>query len=123
MPIEVLSDGENLIFEDYQKRKVTIKHEDYLYIMQDEERQVYRPALEDCLKDPTEVWWTVEHFEGVDFTVYKYIKVYSNLVFIAWVTVENLTKFELNNFYGFEEEKLDEAEMERSGSLIFSNLI
>lgn len=30
MAIEVKTDGENLIFEDYGKRKVTIKQDDYL---------------------------------------------------------------------------------------------
>lgn len=123
MPIEVQSDGVNLIFEDYQKRKVTIKQDDYLELMMFEKRRVYRPVLEECLKNPTEVWWTIEHVEGVDYTLYKYIKIFSDLVFIAYVVVEDMTCFQLNNFYGFEEDEFEKAEEERSGSLILSKLL
>lgn len=59
MPRELQSDGENIIFKDYLNRNVTIVHEDYLNLMMSEERRSIRPALEDCLADPTEVWWLI----------------------------------------------------------------
>jgi hypothetical protein len=120
MTIEVQSDGEHLIFEDYLNRKVTINHEDYLNLMMFEKRRAYRPALEDCLKDPTEVWWSIEHVDGVDYTLYKYIKVYKNLVFIAYVVVEDMTIFKLNNFFGFDDNEIAEADRERCGQLVLS---
>ena len=85
MPREIESDGVNLIFKDYQNREVTIKHEDYLGLMESEERRLIRPALEDFLADPTEVWWSVENIENKDYTYYKYFKIYKDLVFIAYV--------------------------------------
>ena len=122
MPIEVKSDDENLIFEDYQKRKVIIKHSDYLSLMMSEERMAIRPVLEDCLMDPTEVWWKVEKIEGIDYSFYKYFKLFSNLVFIAVVMVDAGADFELNNFYSFNDNEFDEADKERNGQLILSKL-
>ncbi len=122
MPIEVKSDDENLIFEDYQKRKVIIKHNDYLNLMMSEERKVIRPALEDCLSDPTEVWWKVERIEDIDYSYYKYLKLYSNLVFVAVVLINTEANFELNNFYGFNENEFEETDKERNGQLILSKL-
>lgn len=43
MPIEVMSDGENLIFKDYLNRKEIIQHGDYLDLMRSEERRSIRP--------------------------------------------------------------------------------
>ena len=122
MPLEVKSDDENLIFEDYQKRKVIIKHSDYLSLMMSEERMAIRPVLEDCLMDPTEVWWKVEKIEGIDYSFYKYFKLFSNLVFIAVVMVDAGADFELNNFYSFNDNEFDEADKERNGQLILSKL-
>jgi len=120
MPREIQSDGQNLIFEDYLKRKVTIEHEDYLDLLRSEKRRLVRPALEDCLADPTEVWWQIENIEGKDYTFYKYIKLYKNMVFVAYILLDELMNFHLNNFYGFEENEFDEADKERSGQLILS---
>lgn len=121
MAIEVKTDGENLIFEDYGKRKVTIKQDDYLELMSLEEKRAVRPALEDCLKDPTEVWWNKEEIEAVDYYYYKYIKLFSNLVFVAFVVIDDASNFELNNFYGYHENEFNLAEQERKGQLILSN--
>lgn len=123
MPIEVQSDGENLIFKDYLNREVTIKQEDYLNLMMSKKRRFVRPALEDCLADPTEVWWLIENVEGKDYTYYKYIKFYKNLAFVAYVLLDEIMNFHLNNFYGFEENESDEADKERSGQLILSKLL
>jgi hypothetical protein len=120
MPIVAHSDGENLIFKDYQNRKVIIKHEDYINLMMNEDRRAVRPALEDCLAEPNEVWWLVENIEGEDYSFYKYIKYYKNLVFIAYVLFDEYLNFHLNNFYGFGEDETDEAEKERCGQLILS---
>ena len=122
MPREILSDGKNLIFKDYLSRNVIIKHEDYLDLMRSEERRLIRPALEECLADPTEVWWQIENIEGKDYTCYKYFKLYKNLVFVAYVLLDELMNFHLDNFYGYEENEFDEAEKERSGQLILSKL-
>ncbi len=122
MPIEVQSDGENLIFEDYQKRKVIIKHDDYLSLMRAEERRIIRPSLEECLADPTEVWWAIESIEGKDYSYYKYIKLYSDFIFMATALLDDSMNFHLNNFYGFEEDEFAEAEKERRGQLILSKL-
>lgn len=123
MPRELQSDGENIIFKDYLNRNVTIVHEDYLNLMMSEERRSIRPALEDCLVDPTEVWWLIESVEGKDYTFYKYIKLYKNLAFIAYVLLDELMDFHLNNFYGFDENEFDEADKERCGQLILSKLL
>jgi len=120
MQREIQSDGQNLIFEDYLNRKVTIEHEDYLDLMRSEKRRSIRPVLEDCLADPTEVWWQIENIEGKDYTFYKYIKLYKNIVFVAYVLLDELMNFHLNNFYGYEENEFDEADKERSGQLILS---
>jgi|GEM_PF-2032056 len=122
MPVYVQSDGENLIFTDYLKRKVTIQHEDYLGLMRSEKRRSIRPALEDCLADPSEVWCLIENIEGKDYTCYKYFKVYRNLVFLAYVLLDETMNFHLNNFYGFGENEFDEADKERRGQLILSKL-
>ena len=122
MPINVKQDGENLIFEDYAQRKVTIKKEDYLELISIKEKRTVRPALDDCLKNPTEVWWNVEETEVVDYYYYKYIKVFSNLVFVAVVVIDEASNFKLNNFYGFQENEFNLAEQERKGQLILSNL-
>lgn len=74
--MELQSDGENIIFKDYLNRNVSIAHEDFLDLMRSEERRLIRPALEDCLADPSEVWWSVENVEGEDNTYYKYFKNY-----------------------------------------------
>jgi hypothetical protein len=122
MTIEVQSDGENLIFKDYQNRNITISHSDYFELISSKERQQIRPSLEDCLIDPTEVWWSVENFEGENYTFYKYIKLYRDFVFVAYVLLEEFMGFNLNNFYGFNAEQIDEAEKERSGQLVLSKL-
>lgn len=122
MPREIESDGVNLIFKDYQNRKVTIKHEDYLDLMTSKERRLIRPALEDCLADPTEIWWSIENIGNKGYTYYKYFKIYKDLVFIAYVLLDESMNFHLNNFFGFEENEFDEAEKERCGQLILSKL-
>ena len=122
MPIEIQSDGENLIFFDYANRKVTIKETDFLQLMMSEERRSIRPILEDCLKNPTEVWWNIEDIEGKNYSYYKFFKVYSNLVFVALVLMDEALNFHLNNFYGFAENEFELAEKERKGRLIRSNL-
>lgn len=86
-----------------------------------EEKRAVRPALEDCLKDPTEVWWNKEEIEAVDYYYYKYIKLFSNLVFVAFVVIDDASNFELNNFYGYHENEFNLAEQERKGQLILSN--
>ena len=123
MPRELQSDGENIIFKDYLNRNVTIKHEDYLDLMASIQRQSIRPALEDCLADPTEVWWTIENIEGKDYTFYKYIKLYKNLAFIAYVLLDEFLNFRLNNFSGFDENESEEADKERCGQLVLSKLL
>lgn len=120
MPRELQSDGENIIFKDYLNRNVSIAHEDYLDLMRSEERRLIRPALEDCLADPSEVWWTIENVEGKDYTFYKYFKFYSNLAFVAYVLLDESLNFHLNNFYGFDENESDEADKERCGQLILA---
>ena len=122
MPIEVQSDGANLIFKDYQHRKIVISHEDYLELIAVPERQQIRPVLEDCLLDPTEVWWSVENSDGINHTFFKYIKLYSNLVFIAYVLLDETMGLHLNNFYAFNDNQFDDAEKERCGQLILSKL-
>ncbi len=122
MPIEVQSDGEKLIFRDYLNRKVTILHEDYFDLMASPERRVIRPALEDCLSNPSEVWWTFETIEGKEYSYYKYLKVYRDLVFIAVVLMDDFLNFNLNNFYGYDENEVGLAENDRCGQLILSNL-
>ncbi len=122
MPRIIESDGEYLIFKDYQKRQVIIKHEDYLSLMMVEERQAIRPALEDCLADPTEVWWNVENINGKDYSYYKYIKLYSDFMFVATALLDDSMNFYLNNFYGFEKDEFVEAEKERRGQPILSRL-
>ena len=87
------------------------------------QRRSIRQALEDCLADPTEVWWTIENIEGKDYTFYKYIKLYKNLAFIAYVLLDELLNFHLNNFYGFDENEFDEADKERCGQLVLSKLL
>jgi hypothetical protein len=86
------SEDGNLVFKDYQNRKITIPHEDYLELMGSEERREIRSALEDCLRNPSEVWFSVENIEGKDYSYYKYIKLYSNLVFIAYVLLDEFLK-------------------------------
>lgn len=122
MTIEVKSDGENLIFEDYKDREVTIKIEDYYNLIFADERKAIRPILEDCLKNPSEVWWNVEKIEGKEYSYRKYIKVFSNLVFVAVVLMDEQLNLELNNFYAYKEDQFDLAEEERVGQLILSNL-
>jgi hypothetical protein len=122
MTIAVQSDGKNLIFKDYQNRSITISHSDYFELIASKERQQIRPLLEDCLIDPTEVWWSVENIEGENYTFYKYIKLYSDLVFIAYVLLDESMGFHLNNFYAFNAEQFDEAEKERCGQLVLSKL-
>jgi len=123
MPREIESDGVNLIFKDFQNRKVTIKHEDYLDLMTIEERRLIRPTLEDSLADPTEIWCSIESFENKGYTYYKYFKIYKDLVFIAYVLLDESMNFHLNNFFGFEKNEFDEAEKERCGQLILSKLL
>ena len=120
MTIEVKSDGENLIFEDYQKRKITIPHEDYIELISSKERQAIRPALEDGLTNPDEVWWMVETIEGVNVSYYKYIKFYRDAAFIAYVEIDENLNFHLNNFYAFADENYEEVDKERCGQLILS---
>lgn len=122
MPRELQSDGENIIFKDYLNRNVTIEHGDYLNLMKSEERRFVRPALEDCLAEPTEIWWVLDKVDNKDYSCYKYIKIYKNLVFIAYVILDKSMNFQLNNFYGFEENEFDEADKERCGQLILSKL-
>ena len=122
MPIIVESDGENLIFNDYLNRTIKIKQEDYLELIRDEERWNIRPALEECFSDPTEVWFNVENVEGEDYCYYKFIKLYSNLAFIAIILIDDLVRLTLNNFYGFDEDELNQVNEERKGQLILSKL-
>lgn len=123
MPIEVQSDGENLIFKDCLNREVTISQKDYLNLMMSEKRRFIRPALEDCLAEPMEVWWLIENIEGKDYTFYKYIKLYKNLAYVSYVLLDESMNFHLNNFYGFDEAEFDEADKERNGQLILSKLL
>ncbi|NHB70381.1 PBECR2 nuclease fold domain-containing protein [Perlabentimonas gracilis] len=116
------SEDGNLVFKDYQNRKITILHEEYLELMGSEERREIRSALEDCLTNPSEVWFSLENIDGKDYSYYKYIKLYSNLVFIAYVLLNEFLKMKLNNFYGFSMDDIEEAEKERCGQLIFSTL-
>jgi hypothetical protein len=120
MPREIQSDGKNLIFKDYLNRSVSIAHDDYLDLMRSEERRLIRPALEECLADPTEVWWSIETVEGKDYSYYKYFKFYKNLVFLAYVLIDESLHFHLNNFYGFNENEDEKADRERCGQLILS---
>lgn len=122
MTREILSDGENLFFIDYAKRKLRINQNDYLNLMRSEERRVIRPILEECLQKPTEVWWMVEELEGETYSYYKYIKLYSNLVFIAYVIIDERLNFSLNNFFAYNEDEFHLADNERRGQLILSNL-
>lgn len=122
MPIIVESDGENLIFNDYLNRTIKIKQEDYLELIRDEERWNIRPALEECFSDPTEVWFNKENVEGKDYYYYKFIKLYSNLAFIAIILIDDLLRLTLNNFYGFDEDELNQVNEERKGQLILSKL-
>lgn len=122
MPIIVESDGENLIFNDYLNRTIKIKQEDYLELIRDVERRNIRPALEECFSDPTEVWFNKENVEGKDYYYYKFIKLYSNLAFIAIILIDDLLRLTLNNFYGFDEDELNQVNEERKGQLILSKL-
>ncbi len=119
-PREILSDGENLIFEDYGKRKVMINENDYMELMMSTEKRAIRPALEECLKNPSEVWWNIEEVDGEKYSYYKYFKFYSNLIFIALVLIDDNWNFELNNFYGYEKDDFSLAEKERIGQPIRS---
>ena len=120
MPIENQIDGDNLIFHDYANRKVTINQNDYLQLMMSEERRSIRPILEDCLKNPTEVWWNIEEIDGENYSYYKFFKVFSDLVFVAVVLMDEAVNFSLNNFYGYAENEFDQADKERTGQLIRS---
>lgn len=114
-------DGE-LIFEDYAKREVCIKEENYLKLMAVESKYAYRSCLEECLIDPTEVWWQVKAKDGQDLTIYKYIKVYRNGYFATFVLVDELLKFHLNNFFWFETSESETVDKLRSGMLVTSKL-
>jgi hypothetical protein len=56
-----------------------------------------------------------------NYSFYKYIKVYRDLVFIAYVLFDESLNFHLNNFYGFGDNEFEEADKERCGQLILSN--
>jgi len=118
--IEVESRDGHLVFKDYGNREVTIAQEDYLNLIASPERQAIRPALEECLLNPTEVWWMVEDIEAQNYSYYKYLKVYKDLVFVAVVMHDSVMNFKLNNFYGYDEDNFSEAENERTGQLIKS---
>jgi len=120
---EVQSQDGNLIFMDYQNRKVIISHEDYLNLIVVTKRQEIRPVLEECLAKPSEIWLSKENVDGKEYYFYKYIKVYSNLVFIAYILLDEAMNLLLNNFYGYEEDEFEEAEKERSGQLIHSDYL
>ena len=112
-----------LIFTDYLQRKITITEEDYLKLIANRERREVRPALEECLTDPSEVWWNMETIEGTEYSYFKYFKFYSNVAFVAYVSLDEFMNMSLNNFYGFREDKFDEVDKERCGQLIRSENI
>lgn len=116
--IEIESRNGRLIFKDYNNREVSIAEEDYLSLMADPDRRAIRPALEECLLNPTEVWWMVEDIEGETYSYYKYIKIYRNLVFVAYVLHELGMDFTLNHFLAYDDENIAGAEEERKGKLI-----
>ena len=110
-----------LVFKDYYDREVIILQEDYLKLMSDPERRRFRPVLDECLADPTEVWWDKETVDGNDYFYFKYFKFYKDGAFIAWVLLDESQKLHLNNFYGFGDEELDMISEERCGQLIRSS--
>ncbi|HET8828631.1 MAG TPA: PBECR2 nuclease fold domain-containing protein [Pelobium sp.] len=107
-----------LVLKDYLNREVTIAEEDYLNLIAASGRRGVVHCLDECLLEPTEVWWMVEDINGVSYSYYKYFKIYRDLVFIAYVLHNKTMDFELNNFYGFDENNFHEAEKERRGQLI-----
>lgn len=119
----VQSQDGNLVFKDYQNRNVIISQEDYLALILDAERQKFRSVLEDCLMKPSEVWFSKDEIDGESHFFYKYIKVYSNLVFIAYILFDEFLNLHLNNFYGYGENEFEEAEKERVGQLIHSDFV
>lgn len=109
-----------LIFSDYLQRKITIAEEDYLELIADNERREFRHALEECLLEPSEVWWDMETIEGVEYSYFKYFKFYRNVVFVVYVMFDDGINMTLNNFYGFREDEFDKVDDERCGNLIHS---
>lgn len=120
--IELHYQDGKLFFKDYANRDVSIVEDDYLDLISSPERQEIRPCLEECLLEPSEVWWVYETIDNVEYSYYKYIKLYSDLVFVAYVINNDLLNFTLNNFYAYNEHSFSEAEKERTGQLIKSNL-
>ncbi len=121
-PREIKYRDGKLIFEDYAKREVCILEEDYLNLMAASERRLIRPNLEDCLKNPTEMWWEVMNVDGEDYTVYKYFKLFSDGVFIVFAILDEFQNFTLNNFFFFDLQELEKINEVRRGMLIFSKL-
>jgi hypothetical protein len=111
-----------LIFEDYAKRELSILEKNYLKLMTMPDKQEHRSCLEECLTDPTEVWWEVRKMDDIDVTFYKYIKLYSNGTFMALALVDEVANLFLNNFYWFDISESEKVEKLRRGILISSNL-
>jgi len=116
--IEIESRDGHLIFKDYLGREIIIAEEDYLALIANPKAQEIRPNLEDCLKTPTEVWWMVEDIDGKSYSYYKYLKIYRDLVFVAYVLHDATMNFSLNNFYAYDEQNFAGAENERRGQLV-----
>lgn len=110
-----------MIFKDYGNREISIAHADYLELIASPHRRAIRPALEEALLNPTEVYVLLEKIGDDICHSYRYLKFYKNLVFVAIVTVEKGFLFELNNFYGYNENEFDEVENERRGNRVVGN--
>ncbi len=118
MPRYIQYDGEYLKFKDYGDRIVKIKESDYLKLMSFPEVRVVRPALEECLMKPSEVWIGAQVVDGITYNYYRYIKLYSNLIFVALITIDESQNFLLNNMYGYLEGEFELAEEDRIGRRI-----
>ncbi|MEP1085774.1 MAG: PBECR2 nuclease fold domain-containing protein [Algoriphagus sp.] len=121
-PREIKYKDGKLIFEDYAKREVSIREENYLKLMAVEAKYAYRSCLEECLTDPTEVWWEVKAKDGQDLKIYKYIKVYGNGYFVIFALVDEFLNFHLNNFYWFETSESEIIDKLRFGIPVISKL-
>ncbi len=121
MTIERYSDGENFIFKDYLERKIIINENNYLELSLSNNRKNFLPVLDDLFLQPTEVWFNMEEIEGESYFYLKYIKVFKDAVFIAFVIMEDEFNFTLNNFYIYDENEFDKADEERVGKLIHTN--